>query len=64
LNPNAEFTLVQNLPDEVLQYLLPSRYCESDKLLKMAASITKRITLGYPQAEAIRSWIYRKLRYK
>ena len=64
VNPNAEFTLVQNLPDEALQYLLPSRYCESDKLLKMATSITKRITPGYPQAEAIRSWIYRKLRYK
>ena len=62
--PDAEFTLVQNLPDEVLQYLLPSRYCESDKLLKMATSITKGITPGYPQAEAIRSWIYRKLRYK
>ena len=36
VNPNAEFTLVQNLRAEVLQYLLPSRYCESDKLLKMA----------------------------
>ena len=32
VNPNAEFTLVQNLRAEVLQYLLPSRYCESDKL--------------------------------
>ena len=41
VNPDAEFTLVQNLPDEVLQYLLPSRYCESDRLLKMATSITK-----------------------
>jgi transglutaminase-like putative cysteine protease len=64
VNPDAEFTLVQNLPDEMLQYLLPSRYCEADKLLKMATSTTKRITPGYPQAEAIRSWIYRKLRYK
>ena len=64
VDPNAAFTLVQNLPDDVLQYLLPSRYCESDKLLKMATSITKGITPGYPQAEAIRSWIYRKLRYK
>ncbi|MGB9278239.1 MAG: transglutaminase family protein, partial [Terrimicrobiaceae bacterium] len=64
VNPQAEFTLIQNLPDEALQYLLPSRYCESDKLLKLATSITKKITPGYPQAEAIRSWIYRKLRYK
>jgi transglutaminase-like putative cysteine protease len=30
----------------------------------MATSIKKRIMPGYPQAEAIRSWIYRKLRYK
>ncbi len=64
VNQDAEFTLVQNLPDDVLQYLLPSRYCESDKLLKMATSITKGIQPGYLQAEAIRNWIYRKLKYK
>jgi transglutaminase-like putative cysteine protease len=64
VNLEAEFTLVQNLPDEALQYLLPSRYCESDKLLKLATSITRKVTPGYPQVEAIRSWIFRKLRYK
>jgi transglutaminase-like putative cysteine protease len=64
VNLQAEFTLVQNLPDEALQYLLPSRYCESDKLLKLATSITRKVPPGYPQAEAIRSWIHRKLRYK
>jgi hypothetical protein len=30
----------------------------------MATSITKRITPGYPQAEAIRNWIYHKLSWK
>jgi hypothetical protein len=35
---SAGFTPVQNLPNEVLQYLLPSRYCESDKLVKMASN--------------------------
>jgi transglutaminase-like putative cysteine protease len=55
---------VQNLPDDVLQYLLPSRYCESDKLVKMATAITKKVTPGYPQVEAIRSGIYRKLKYR
>jgi transglutaminase-like putative cysteine protease len=64
VNPAAEYTLVQDLPDDVTQYLLPSRYCESDKLVKLATSITRKIAPGYPQAEAIRSWIYRKLRYK
>jgi transglutaminase-like putative cysteine protease len=64
VNLQAKFTLVQDLPDNVIQYLLPSRYCESDKLVKLATSITKKATPGYPQAEAIRSWIHRKLRYK
>jgi transglutaminase-like putative cysteine protease len=64
VDPRANFTLIQNLPDDVLQYLLPSRYCESDKMLKLATSITKRTAPGYAQAEVIRSWIYRKLRYK
>jgi transglutaminase-like putative cysteine protease len=64
VDPGANFTLIQNLPDDVVQYLLPSRYCESDKMLKLATSIAKGSAPGYPQVEAIRSWIFRKLRYK
>ena len=62
--PEADFTLIQNLPDDVIHYLLPSRYCEADKLLKLATSIVKQSAPGYPQVEAIRSWIFRKVRYK
>jgi transglutaminase-like putative cysteine protease len=49
VEPNAGFTLIQNLPDDVLQYLLPSRYCESDKMLKLATSISKGSAPGYPR---------------
>ena len=63
-NPTQHFTLIQNLPDDVIHYLLPSRYCEADKMLKLATSIVKQSAPGYPQAEAIRSWIFRKVRYK
>ena len=63
-DPDADFTLIQNLPDDVLHYLLPSRYCESDKMLKRATAIVKRCRPGYAQVEAIRSWIFRKVRYK
>jgi transglutaminase-like putative cysteine protease len=62
--PAADFTLIQNLPDDVLHYLLPSRYCESDKMLKLTTSIVKRCAPGYPQVEAIRSWIFRKVHYE
>jgi transglutaminase-like putative cysteine protease len=48
---SADFTLIQNLPDDVLHYLLPSRYCESDKMLKLATSIVKRSAPGYSQVE-------------
>ena len=48
---SADFTLIQNLPDDVLHYLLQSRYCESDKMLKLATSIVKRSASGYSQVE-------------
>ena len=50
VNPDAGFTLVQNLPEDALPYLLPSRYCESDKFLKMATSIAHKAKPGYQQA--------------
>ena len=64
VEPGAPFTLIQDLPDDVLQFLLPSRYCESDLFLKMASKIVKHATPGYDQVEAIRHWIFRRLRYK
>ncbi len=69
VNPQAGFTLAQDLPDDVLQYLLPSRFVESDLLVKKAHKVVKpgffnKIEPGYQQAEAIRDWIFRKLKYK
>jgi hypothetical protein len=37
--PQAPFTLIQALPDYALQYLLPSRYCPSDKLEARARDV-------------------------
>ena len=33
--PGAPLTLAQDLPDGVIQFLLPSRYCQSDQLGKL-----------------------------
>lgn len=62
----APYTLIQDLPDDVLQYLLPSRFCQSDLpvFLKTASRIVRWKKPGYPQAEAIQSWIQKKLKYK
>ncbi|HEY9623889.1 MAG TPA: transglutaminase family protein [Crinalium sp.] len=62
--PGVPFTLVQNLPDSVLQFLLPSRYCQSDLLGNLASAIAKDATPGYDQVEAIRRWIHDKVEYR
>jgi transglutaminase-like putative cysteine protease len=74
VDPSAAFTLMQDLPDNVLQFTLPSRYCESDLLGEKAreivglpanaesASIAGSGT-GYEQVESIRSWIHDNFEY-
>ncbi|MGB5455925.1 MAG: transglutaminase family protein, partial [Gammaproteobacteria bacterium] len=54
---------IQYLPDAVLSYLLPSRYCESDTFGQMAAEITANELLGYNQVAAIVSWIRHNISY-
>lgn len=53
----APFVEIQNLPDSVLCYLLPSRYCESDCFNEMAATITQGQTIGYNQVSTIANWL-------
>ncbi len=55
--PGGAFIDVQNLPDEVLKYLLPSRYCESDRFGDMANEITAGQLPGYDQVAAIEDWL-------
>ena len=61
--PGAPFIEVQFLPDDVLRYLLPSRYCESDRFGLMAAEITAGQLLGYDQVAAIETWLRERIRY-
>ncbi len=64
VHPTASFTPVQDLPDSVLHYLLPSRYCQSDLLLDLATKIIANASPGYEQVEAIRNWIHHNIEYK
>lgn len=62
--PGAEFIEIQNLPNEVLGYLLPSRYCESDRFGQMAADIASGQQPGYDQVAAIVNWLRSNIRYQ
>ncbi len=59
----APFVEVQNLPQETLPFLLPSRYCESERFTQMAASIVVGVAAGYDQCAAIVDYIRRTIRY-
>lgn len=61
--PGAPFVEVQNLPDSVLSYLLPSRFCESDRFHEMAAEITAGYLPGYDQVSAIAAWLQTAIEY-
>lgn len=61
---SAPFTPVQDLPDSVLHYLLPSRYCQCDLLLDLATQVIENAPPGYGQAEAIRQWIQNNITYQ
>jgi transglutaminase-like putative cysteine protease len=60
----APFTPISELPDDALQYLLPSRYCPSDKLGGRARDTVGQAKPGYDQVEAIRAFIHDELEYK
>ncbi|WP_179315196.1 transglutaminase domain-containing protein [Winogradskyella undariae] len=59
----APFIEIQNLPDTVLSYLLPSRYCESDRFNEMSATITEGQLMGYNQVSAITNWLRQNIEY-
>ncbi len=63
VSPAAPFVEVQNLPDAVLSYLLPSRYCESDRFIDLGRELVDGVEPGYDQVAAIEEWIRTSVRY-
>jgi len=64
VEPNARPCPVEDLPCDTLKFLLPSRYCPSDKIADIANRVTKGCEPGYPQVAAIGEWINRNIEYK
>ncbi|MBV9266520.1 MAG: transglutaminase family protein [Acidobacteriaceae bacterium] len=62
-NPEAREVPVNDLPDELLQFLLPSRYCEVDALAAAAADLFGEVAPGWNRVQAICSWVYQKVRF-
>ena len=59
---DAPFVAVPQLPHDVLAYLLPSRYCESDRFCDMAPEIVGESPPGHAQVAAITDWVHATIR--
>ena len=55
---------VADLPGEVLPYLYPSRYCQSDRLLRFAAVEFGHLWQGYSRVQAIRDWVVERVTFR
>lgn len=61
--PGAPFVEIQNLPEKTLPFVLPSRYCESDRFGQLAASIVGSAAPGYDQCAAVVDYIRQSIQY-
>jgi transglutaminase-like putative cysteine protease len=63
-DPNAAELPIAELPDEVMHYLLPSRYCESDIMGAMARRTFGHLTPGHARVQGIVEWIRQHIVYQ
>jgi transglutaminase-like putative cysteine protease len=61
--PDAEQMPIEDLPSEVLQFLLPSRYCEVDQFGAIAHSQFGATKGGWELAVAIRDWVHERVTF-
>ena len=54
---------VHLLPPETMGYIYRSRYCESDRLLRMAANHFGHLPQGHARVQAIRDWVFQHVAY-
>ena len=54
---------VPQIPADVLRYTLPSRYCDSDKLLLFSANLFAGIITGLDRVIAICNWVHLNINY-
>jgi transglutaminase-like putative cysteine protease len=61
--PDAKQIPVQDLPSDVLVYLLSSRYCEVERLLEVAWRLFGTTPEGWGRVQAICDWVHENVRF-
>ncbi len=64
-DPDSVFeTPVAQLPPEVLTYIYPSRYCQSDCVTAMATQLFGNLPQGYRRVQAIQKWVQSEVTFE
>jgi transglutaminase-like putative cysteine protease len=58
VNPHASQMPVEDLPPDVLRFLLASRYCEVDRLLDTAGNLFGGFPPGWARVQAVCDWVH------
>lgn len=62
-NPQAREIPLEELPTDVLRFLLPSRYCEVDLLSNIAVELFGNVSPGWQRVQAICDWVHSKVTF-
>jgi len=54
---------VRYLPPDVISYIYPSRYCQSDRLIKLAINEFGSLWQGHSRVQAIQDWVKRRVTF-
>ena len=63
-NIQGNLVPVGQMPFELLRYTLPSRYCDSDKLMNFAWNHFGHVSHGLPRVQAICDWVHHNIEYR
>ena len=63
VSPAARQLPIDQLPDELLLYLMPSRYCETDKLTDTAWSLFGKTAPGWERVQAINDYVHENVTF-
>ena len=62
-DPDAPEVAVRHIPDELLRFLMPTRYCESDHLGQDAQQLFGALPGGHARVQAICDWVRTNIAY-
>lgn len=63
-NVNAQESSVAELPNDLLHFLNPTRYCQSDVMSRAAQKLFGELPQGHQRVQAICDWIHENVEYQ